>query len=218
MLIPERLTRLMKARGLSQSELARRVSVTQQTIGKLANGSSSSSTHLHKIARELGTTPAYLTGETDDPAEGFVPAPSKEAVAEDLGLVPVHEIDLSFGMGATFLDVPVTASVRHFSREWLRQYTHASPDQLFFAQGIGDSMAPTILDSDLLLIDSSQKSLSMADKIWAVAHYGAGKVKRLRPTRDGVMILSDNPLVPAEEATDGELHILGRVVAVVRKM
>lgn len=57
---------------ISQSELARRVGITQGTIAGLLSGKSRSSAHLHKIARELGTTPAYLMGETDDP-ESDVP-------------------------------------------------------------------------------------------------------------------------------------------------
>jgi phage repressor protein C with HTH and peptisase S24 domain len=218
MLISARIVELMEHLGLSQSELARRVGVTQQTIGKLITGASSSSSHLHKIARELGTTPAYLTGETDDAREGALPVPTRESLAAQLDLVPVQEIDLKFGMGATDLELPVTTQVRHFSREWLRQYTRSSPEHLYFAQGIGDSMAPTVLDSDLLLIDTSEQNIRMADKIWAVAFYGSGMVKRLRQTGEGVKIMSDNPMVPEEIATDGELHVLGRVVGIVRKM
>lgn len=52
---------------MSQAELARRVKVTQPAINGLVNGKSTSSAHLHRIARELQTTVAYLTGETDDP-------------------------------------------------------------------------------------------------------------------------------------------------------
>ena len=62
--------------GMSQSELARRVSVNQSTIAGLIAGRSRSSAHLHRIARELATTPAYLTGETDDVAEGAPPPPA----------------------------------------------------------------------------------------------------------------------------------------------
>lgn len=213
-----RLRDSLAAVGLSQSELARRVGVSQAAIAKLVTGHAYGSKHLHKIARELGTTPAFLTGETDDPAEGAIPAPSPTVIAEQLDLVEVQEIDLKFGMGATDLEVPVTRNVRHFSREWLRQYTRANPETLYFAQGIGDSMAPTLLDSDLLLIDTSEQSIRMADKIYAIAFYGSGMVKRLRPGREGVRILSDNPAVPDDVASDEELHVLGRVVGIVRKM
>lgn len=208
----------MDERGLSQSELARRVGITQASIHKLLSGTAYGSKHLHVIARELGTTPAYLTGETDDPSAGALPIPTPERLAEQLDLVAVQEIDLKFGMGATNLELPVTSNIRHFSRDWLRQHTHASPEHLYFAQGIGDSMAPTLLDSDLLLIDTSEQIIRLADKIWAVSFYGSGMVKRLRQTREGVKIMSDNPAISEEVATDGELHVLGRVVAIVRKM
>lgn len=214
-----RIAELRAALGLSQTELARRSGVSQGTIGKLESGISLGSAHLHKIARELGTTPAYLAGETDDPKEGAMPMPSPSVLAEQLDLVELKEIDLKFGMGATELEIPVTTTVRHFSRAWLRTYTGASPDHLYFAQGIGDSMTPTILDSDLLLIDTSEQTIRMADKFWAIAFGNSGMVRRLRAMPDGsVKLLCDNALVPDDVAHDGEMHILGRVVGIVRKM
>lgn len=214
----ERIAALRTALGLSQSQLAKKIGLSQATIGKLESGISSGSSHLHKIARALGTTAEYLTGETNDASAGALPVPSADTLAAQLDLVEVQEIDLRYGMGASDLEVPVTTRVRHFSRDWLRQYTSANPEAVYFAQGIGDSMMPTIHDSDLLLIDTSEQTLRLADKIWAVAHHGAGMIKRLRPTRDGVEIHSDNALVRPETAFDGELHILGRLVGIVRKM
>lgn len=139
--------------------------------------------------------------------------------AAELGMVAVRELDLAFGMGATFLDVPVTEQVRYFPREWLRQFTKAPPEHLAWVQGTGDSMAPTLLDSDTLLLDLSKKSLSMADQIWALSYCGLGMVKRLRPTPDGgLRLLSDNPAVPEETSHDGEVELIGRVVAFTRKL
>jgi transcriptional regulator with XRE-family HTH domain len=73
--IADRLRERMQALGLSQAELARRVGVRQPTIFKLTTGGGYGSKHLHRIARELQTTPAYLTGETDDPVDGAPPEP-----------------------------------------------------------------------------------------------------------------------------------------------
>lgn len=84
MLVPSRLTEQMVAHGLSQSELARRVGVAQATIFKLTVGETYGSKYLHKIARELGTTPAYLTGETDDPGSDVPDAPELTHEERDL--------------------------------------------------------------------------------------------------------------------------------------
>ena len=58
----------MEELAISQSELARRVGVSQTTIYKLVSGDGYGSKYLHRIARELNTTAAYLSGETDDPS------------------------------------------------------------------------------------------------------------------------------------------------------
>jgi transcriptional regulator with XRE-family HTH domain len=65
---------------MSQSELARRVKVTQGAIAKIVSNNPGGSSHIHKIARELGTTPAYLTGETDDPDEDAPPPPPEPRI------------------------------------------------------------------------------------------------------------------------------------------
>ena len=137
----------------------------------------------------------------------------------DPDLVDLDEIDLRFGLGGTYLDSPVTAEKRQFSRAWLRHFTHASPEHLFWSLGDGDSMEPTIRSGELILIDRSQDTPRFGDGIWAVAFGEIGMVKRLRPLPDGsVEIHSDNPIVRPALASDGELHVIGRVVAVVRKL
>ncbi len=216
MSLSERLQERLSAQSISQSELARRIGIAQATVANLLSGKSQGSKYIERIARELGTTAAYLTGEVDDLDFG---APARADAASDLNLVPLKQIDLGYGMGGTFLDVPVTAETRYFPREWLRTYTRAAPEELFWATGIGDSMSPTINDSDTMLIDTSQQSVRMADRIWALALGDVGSVKRLRPMPDGTLkIMSDNPAVPEEIAVDGEATIIGRVAALVKKV
>lgn len=75
MLNAARLQQRMSELRLSQSELARRVGVTQTTIRKLVSGGGYGSKYLHLIARALGTTVEYLTGEIDDPEADAPPPP-----------------------------------------------------------------------------------------------------------------------------------------------
>lgn len=87
-LIAERLKERMAAAGLSQSELARRVGVSQASINKLTSGGSKrGSAYLHRIARELSTTPAYLNGETDDP---HGEAPDVQLSSEEQRLLEIY--------------------------------------------------------------------------------------------------------------------------------
>ncbi len=238
----QRIVERMAESGIeSQEDLADAIGCSQGAISQLIAGTTNRSRLMPEIADNLAINLAWLEGETDEKIEMFdengdrihefdlvkralrdgtaqKSDKSTEVIAADLNVVALREIDLTFGMGATYMEVPVTTAIRYFSRDWLRIYTGADPDHLYFAQGIGDSMAPTILDSDLLLIDASQKNLNMADKFWAVAYGNMGSVKRLRGLPNGgVEMISDNPLVPNSVAYDDELHILGRVVAIVRR-
>jgi transcriptional regulator with XRE-family HTH domain len=82
-----RLKARMAERKLSQSELARRVGVSQASIFRLVKGEAYGSKHLHRIARELGTTPAYLAGETDDPDLDAPPPPPPAPQVVMLGVL-----------------------------------------------------------------------------------------------------------------------------------
>ncbi|WP_448660341.1 XRE family transcriptional regulator [Sphingomonas sp. CJ99] len=219
----DRLKRLIEECGLSQSELARRVGISQASVNKLTSGEGQGSKYLHHIARELGTSVEYLLGETDDPGIGSAPAPrpahDATTSADRSDLVEIAQIDLSYGMGATYLEDSPDGEGRVFSRAWLRQFTDSPPELLFWAKGQGNSMSPTIDDGEIVLIDRRQNTPRMADLIWAFGFGEIGMMKRLRPMPDGsVKILSDNPSVPIETGHDGEVQIIGRVVAVVKRV
>lgn len=147
-------------------------------------------------------------------------APSAEEMAEQLDAVLLPEVDVGYSMGggAELSDFPVIQQVP-FSRAWLSSLTNSSPSQLFVARGDGDSMMPTILDQDIVIIDRGQRMMRNQDRIWAIVYGGFGMIKRLRALPSGALqINSDNPAVSSIEATDGEAFIVGRVVAVVRRM
>lgn len=83
---------------MSQAELARRVGISQPAINALIRGASRSSTHLHVIARHIRTTPAYLTGEIDDPGADALPAPapSVQFVTMQVALPPEQALARMF--------------------------------------------------------------------------------------------------------------------------
>lgn len=170
--------------------------------------------YLEKIG-EAGADIIYiLTGSRAGPAGGDNgPARPRD---DD---VQVAEIDPRFGLGNVFMDEEAVPELRSFSRSWLRQITTSPPEELYWARGRGNSMSPTIEDGEIMLIDRSQQSVLDADLIWAFAWGDVGAIKRLRPMPDGSLkILSDNPAVPPETASEGEVHIFGRVTAVIKNI
>lgn len=216
MLDAVRLRERMNALQMSQSELARRVGISQASIYHLVSGGGQGSKHLHRIARELETTVAYLEGEVADPSEGAAP-PQTGRAADQLDLVSIKQIDLAYGMGATFADGHVDVEVLHFPRTWIEAITSSPPALLTWASGRGDSMAPTIHDGDLVLLDRSQRRVLEQDALWAYTVGDFGAIKRLRMKGDRVVILSDNPSVPPDEEMASEVNIVARVIFIGRR-
>lgn len=87
MSLGERIAARLAAIGISQAELARQVGITQGAISQLVKGGSRGSVHLHKIARALHTTTAYLESETDDPSAEL---PSEPSLLQDEAALLEH--------------------------------------------------------------------------------------------------------------------------------
>lgn len=220
MSVGERIKERMVKLNLSQAELARRVKVSQPTINALVNGDNAGSKHLHRIAAELETSPAYLAGETEDDAPTGIAPSAMEALADkfDLAILPELELGYSMGGGAMF-DQYEQRGVVPFQRSWLRTMMRGSFADLFVARGEGDSMQPTLLDGDIVLIDTAQRDIRQQDRIWAISYGELGMIKRVRRLPGGTyQLLSDNTAVPPVECADEEMHVVGRVIWIGRRI
>jgi len=207
--------------GDNQSKFADRLEVPQSYVSKWENqGKEPATRSMARMAALAGVSvEQFMDEEWSADDIGIIRQVPVDQSDDGGDEVDIQQWDVAYGMGGgTYLDLPVTGETHKFSRSWLRQFTHAPPNQIFLATGTGDSMMPTILDADIVIVDTSQREVRLADKIWAAAYGQTGIIKRLRPMPDGsVKILSDNPNVPPETAYDGELSVVGRVVAIVRK-
>lgn len=220
--------------GFSQKAFGELGGVSKNTQLAYENGASSIPLdYLLKLTKhglDLGYVStgsrAMLQGDHEVAVESRISSRSHVPVAkfgaspEDM--VEIAAIDLNFGLGAAFMDSEIVehqADTMLFPVDWLRSITRSPPEMLYWARGLGNSMEPTIGDGDVILIDRSAAGSTFGDLYWAIAYGQTGMIKRLRPMPDGsVKILSDNPNVPPEVAHDGELHVFGRVIAVVRRI
>lgn len=215
----ELIRSLVRFCNLAPATLAKRAGVAPSTINRPYNGTSTTRLGRQALEKLQATFPDFpgwagATSLSDDrlPFRGF-------PTERDPDLVEVAEIDPSFGMGAVMMDEHATPNMRKFSRAWLKQFTDAQPEDLYWARGRGNSMEPDIRDGEPVLIDRRQQTPRDADLIWAFAWGDIGAIKRLRPMPDGsVKILSNNASVAPDVAYDGELHVFGRVISVVRKL
>lgn len=209
----------MAAKNMSQSALARDINVSQGAIAQILSGDTKRTKALPEIATALGVSVRWLLGEADDPSPDAVALPTREILAQEFNLTPIRQVDIGYAMGGgTFIEDNPDTLWRHFDTDWIRTLTRSSPDLLFIANGIGDSMIPTLMDNDTLLFDRGQNAINQQDRIWAFAYGELGMVKRIRRQPNGnFLVISDNPAVADFEAADDEMFVIGRLIWIGRR-
>ena len=219
----DRLAEAMRLANRNQSEVAEAVGLRQPSIGRLLSGDTKASRAIEEIADFLGTTTDYLRGKTDDPS----PAHKSEIKGHSVSvpetppnsvMIPQLEIGYSMGGGSVFSDYQQTDMVP-FPREWLRPMIGGTFADLFVARGEGDSMMPTLLDGDLCIVDTAQQTIKQQDRLWCLSYGELGMIKRVRMQPDGgALVISDNPAVQSFTAYDQEVHTIGRVIWIGRRV
>lgn len=185
--------------------------VSRRTLSDWANDKTEPrASSLAEICDVSGVSLTWLvTGEGD------ISAGSASArLGSDLIALPFYaDVAASAGPGLV-VGPEAHESVVAFTRTFLRDQG-ATPERCSVIRARGDSMAPTIPDASLLIVDHAQAEV--ANGCIMVINVGEDLlVKRVRRRLDGLVdLISDNPAYPPEtigRETIQQLRIVGRVV------
>jgi transcriptional regulator with XRE-family HTH domain len=226
-----------EARHMSRSELVRLSGVSKQQLSRLENGLIRMRLdHLKPFAKHLGYTPEQIllwgrypgTMPDDHIESSNMPGAHRdrgEPVGPPRGQIP--ELDTRAG-GVPAREVrkdgrhadPVKAEGWVFPASFVREQLHSVPSQLLVLDTNGDSMAPTILSGERVVVDTGHKTPT-PDGLYAIRDsFGSIVVKRLqvmrstKPTK--VKIISDNPNHNNEESPVGDLEIVGKALCCLK--
>lgn len=177
-------------------------------------------------SRERTVTLAYTGGVSVGwlaAGEELGPPDNERAeLPTDYVALPRYDVQAAAGAGQLVESEQVVDWI-HFQRDWIRRTLGVSPAQLTIIEAVGDSMAPTIDDGDLLLVDVGDPKLR-GDGIYVIAVDDALLVKRLAiKLAGGLVISSDNPRYHTTSQEIGRedlnrVRIVGRVVWVGGRM
>jgi transcriptional regulator with XRE-family HTH domain len=229
-----------QARGISRSEIVKLSGVSKQQLSRLENGQIRLRLdHLKPFASHLGYSPEQILLWGRFPGTGGSHVESSDVLREEatqeeplgpaLGQVP--ELDTRAGLGGGGVPArevrkegrhadPLKAEGWLFPASFVRDQLHTSSARLLVLDTTGDSMAPTVMSGDRVVIDTGHKTPT-PDGLYAIRDtFECIVVKRLqllrsaRPTR--VKIISDNPNHASEEVPLGELEIVGKVLCCLK--
>ena len=208
----ERVRYARRSLDITQKELAQRVGVTQQTIAWLEDpkNNASGSRSTTQIATACGVRPEWLANGTE---------PMTESAAANEARVGSQSDDEVFEL-EPFNDCGIAnAGVRRpiqVPRRWLDSCaSHITAfENLRVIRHRGQSMAPTLHDGDLLVLDVKQGFEQ--EGVYVLSTRGWPIVKRivLRISDGKYVLFDDKPDAPAREELTSldSLRISGRVV------
>lgn len=147
-------------------------------------------------------------------------SPGAASSSSSMVQVPRLSVQASAGVGS-IVDGEFAIGAYGFDAAWLRNVCRAKPHDLSIIQVTGDSMAPTLIDGDDVLVDRSDAGSRLRDGIYVLRRDETLMVKRLAlaPMSSTLTISSDNPAYPTwSDCPLSSVQILGRVVWTGRKL
>lgn len=199
----------LAAAGKTQADLAAAMGLTSVQVNKILMGN------------------RKLTAEEADKVRAFFGIPNTvpmrvengDAPKEHAKMVPVYDVMASAGHGAQNGYEAVAYSLS-FPPSYLAKLTRSHPRNLAIISVKGDSMVPTLMDDDVVMIDTSKKNVDF-DGLFVFRFGDALHIKRVtRAAKPGrIVAISDNRqhYDPIEyEAED--IQVVGRVIWYGRKV
>lgn len=169
MTVGERIKLLMDEHEISQNKLAKRAQISQSGLSSILSGASSPKENtLQAIAKAFDCTVAELLGES---SSSFIPM-VKNAL-------PV--------IGEIVCGTPITEEQNIEGYQDIPAGVHAD----FALRCRGDSMSPTFLDGDLVLI--RQQPDVEDGQIAAIFINGEATLKHVYHQKDALLLTADNP-------------------------
>lgn len=183
----------------NQTAFAEKLNVTQATIANMEGGNREvSRPMLLKIKEVFGID--LLSWNEKKP----------EVISSNNISIPYYSAKAAAGEGIEIYNYP-EKDVIHFDKRYLHAVVGHNLEHLSLITAEGDSMYPTIMDGDLLMVDDSIKEIR-PNKIFVIRQGDKLRVKRLKTELSGdTLILSDNPKYPVE-IMNKETEIIGQVV------
>jgi phage repressor protein C with HTH and peptisase S24 domain len=215
----QRFIDLMTTKGFTMKSLSLAAGKGETFVrDMLKRGRTPSSENLRDVLSEMGLEYTDVFGDGTD-TEIDVSWPRVVTIGREEYL-PIQRYDARLAAGPGCIIDPNAEPLGYhmIERQWLRQFTLAAPEMLAVVRVDGNSMTPTFEDGDWVLVDRTQNRIGR-EGIYALDVRGNARIKRisLSVSNQMIRIISDNPVIPMDEASESDLHVIGRVVAIAAR-
>lgn len=217
----ERFRLALRMSGMSQSQLASIIGVSQPAIQKLVSGATSSTRKVVQIANALNVDPYWLTAGVGEMIKN-----NKDSNGKVIGSIggwdnktPLNEdeIEVPFYKDVRLSDNGFSEDIDNYNNYKLRlsrstMQRHGIDENSTVCLTVyGDSMEPVFRDGATVAIDQTDTHVRDG-KIYAINHDGLLRIKMLEKLpADQIKIKSYNIGYDDEIVSQDDISILGRV-------
>lgn len=184
-----------KAKGLTQTEVAQAIGLTQNGYSYWENGKAKiDRDQLIKLAALFEVSIDYLLGNTEVPASNGVRIPVLGDVAAGIPIEAITDI-------ADYEEIDAAL---------------ARTGEFFGLRIRGSSMEPRMCDGDVVIV-RQQKTADTGDTVVVLVNGDSATVKKIKYGQDGITLLPTNPaydplFYSAAEVESLPVRVIGRVV------
>lgn len=215
----DRLKARMSAAGLNQRSLAVAAGLHEDRVRNILRGRSRNprADTIDALAMALGVPATWLLGQTDTAAP---PISTVNVGGSDRSVATIPELDVR-ASGDTLADDHNKIADWGFPALWLVTVAGSRPDDIRVIEVQGNSMEPSLSSGDKVIVDRRQTAPSPPG--YFVLRDGLGTIiKQIEHIPNSsppcVVIKSINRDYGAYEVESDQISIVGRIVAVIRRM
>lgn len=218
-------------RGIKTLELAKQLGIDYKTLTKYKlGGGSLKSESINVLILNYKFNPLWLFKgqgepfpgarakypEVCGPEEVTVPAVLPDDKKGDYVFVPQVSDQISAGGG--FIPHNQVEMQIAFRKSWIQK--KGDPENMSLIKVSGDSMEPTLISGDLVLVDHNRDYIDPQGGIYAIALDNTIMIKRLQPTYQDqkVRIISDNDRYDTIDTDIDQVKINGKVIWYAREI
>lgn len=225
------ITFIRKEKKLNNAQLGQILGVNKNTIQAYSKGKGDlKGVALAGIVKHFEINGEWLISGHGEPFPGArekypevcgkeeqVLEPSENDIAN--GFVLIRQVNGSISAGGGLLPDNSVDIQCAFRREWIRK-RGGSPDNMSLIKVSGDSMEPTLLSGDLVLVDHSRISVSVPGGIYAISIDHEIMIKRIQVLfHEGKLkIISDNRQYEPMDIEAEKVRINGKVIWYAREV
>jgi phage repressor protein C with HTH and peptisase S24 domain len=200
-----RLRLIMQQFG-SVADLARAVGVSDNAIYKWVSGRGQPSMiSLVNLARAARVSIEWLATGQDAPK-----GEARGAEAGEYVYLPHNSVRSAVGRGT--VQSRQIVDYLALKAEWLRRRIGIDPKNLMLVEAVSDSMAPTIDEGDLVLVDLRDQRFRH-DGVYVLRASGDLSIKRIQRRPDGKLIIrNDNAAYEPTVVSVDSVTIVGHVI------